>query len=211
MKRILLIQSSLFSGNSASSKLGEEFVSQIQARYPGSNVTTLDLASAPLPHLDAEEFSSWTIPAEERSPEQQRLAGLSDELIDELFAHDTLVLAVPMYNLGIPSTLKAWIDRVARAGKTFRYTASGPEGLVKGMQTFVLTTRGGQYQGTPLDTQTGYLKGILGLMGITDVEMVYAENLARGGEVRENSINTARRLIEEIVGDTVPEVQYASA
>ena len=122
-----------------------------------------------------------------------------------------LVLAVPMYNMGIPSTLKAWIDRVARAGRTFRYTANGPEGLVKGMKTYVLFARGGQYYGTPLDTQTGYLKGILGLMGITDIETVYAENLARGGDTREESLSEARDLIGQLVGATALEAQYAIA
>lgn len=211
MKRILFIKSSLFAGNSASSQLGEEFVTQIQARNPGSTVTTVDLATTPLPHLDAEEFGSWSVNVEQRSIEQQRRAVLSDRLIDELFAHDTLVLAVPMYNLGIPSTLKAWIDRVARAGKTFRYTANGPEGLVKDMQAYLLFARGGQYQGTPMDTQTGHLTGILGLMGISDVETVFAENLARGGSAREQSLGEARRVIGQLVGATAPEVQYAVA
>jgi FMN-dependent NADH-azoreductase len=211
MKRILLIQSSLFAGNSASSQLGAEFVNQLQAQHPGSTVTTLDLATTPLPHLDADEFGSWNVEAGERSVDQQLHASLSDGLVDELFAHDTLVLAVPMYNMGIPSTLKAWIDRVARAGRTFRYTANGPEGLVKGMKTYVLFARGGQYYGTPLDTQTGYLKGILGLMGITDVETVYAENLARGGDTREESLSEARDLIGQLVGATAPEAQYAIA
>ena len=211
MKRILLIQSSLFAGNSASSQLGAEFVNKLQAQHPGSTVTTLDLATTPLPHLDADEFGSWNVQAGERSVDQQRHASLSDGLVDELFAHDTLVLAVPMYNMGIPSTLKAWIDRVARAGRTFRYTANGPEGLVKGMKTYVLFARGGQYYGTPLDTQTGYLKGILGLMGITDIETVYAENLARGGDTREESLSEARDLIGQLVGATALEAQYAIA
>lgn len=211
MKRILLITSSLFAGKSASSLMGEELVAGLLARNPGSTVTTLDLASSPLPHLDETEFSSWGVDVKQRTVEQQRQASLSDQLIDELLAHDTLVLAVPMYNMGIPSTLKAWIDRVVRAGKTFRYTADGPEGLIRGMQAYVLLTRGGQYQGTPLDTQTGYLKGILGLMGITDLETVYAENLARGGNVREESLHQARQLIGQIIGATAPEVQYAIA
>lgn len=211
MKRILFIRSSLFAANSASSQLGEEFVARILARNPGSTVTTLDLGADPSPHLDAEEFGSWNVDVEQRTVEQQRLAKLSDRLIDELFAHDTLVLAVPMYNLGIPSTLKAWIDRVVRAGKTFRYSSAGPEGLVREMQTYVLLARGGQYRGSPMDTQTGYLKGILGLMGITDIEMVYAENLARDGDIREDSLNEARQIIGQLIGATAPEAHHAIA
>ena len=211
MKRILLIHSSLFANESASGQLGEDLVSELMEQNPGSVVTTQDLASTPLPHLDAEEFSSWNVDVDQRNVAQQRQASLSDGLIDELFAHDTLVLAVPMYNLGIPSTLKAWIDRVARAGKTFRYTATGPEGLVKDMQTYLLLARGGQYQGTSMDTQTGYLKSVLGLMGITEVETIFAENLARGGTEREDSLDKARQLISELAGTAEPEVLYAIA
>ena len=105
-----------------------------------------------------------------------------------------------MYNLGIPSTLKAWIDRVARAGKTFQYTANGPEGLIKDMKAYLVFARGGQYRGTPVDTQTGYLQGILGLMGISDIETVYAEKLAMGETEREQSISNARRQIVKLTG-----------
>src|SRR5690606_22026455 len=112
-----------------------------------------------------------------RTPEQQTLAATADAAIAELQAADVLVLGVPMYNFGIPSTLKAWIDSIARAGTTFRYTANGPEGLLKGKQAYVLAARGGAYQGTPADTQTPYLKTFLGFVGITDVTFVYAEKL----------------------------------
>ena len=99
MKRILFIRSSLFADQSTSNQLGDEFVRELVARNPGSTVTTLDLAGAPLPHLDADEFLSWQVDPAERSDSQQALAGVSDRLIDQLFAHDTLVLAIPMYNM----------------------------------------------------------------------------------------------------------------
>ena len=210
MKRILFIRSSLFAGNSASNQLGDEFVQLLVERNPGSTVTTLDLANAPLPHLDAEEFSSWQVDATERSDTQQILAGISDRLIDQLFAHDTLVFAIPMYNMGIPSTLKAWIDRVVRAGKTFRYTSEGPEGLVEDTDAYLLFTRGGNYKDTPMDTQTGYMKGVLGLMGIHNTETVFAEGLARSDQ-RENALEDARRLISQLAQAATPEVRYAIA
>lgn len=210
MKRILFIRSSLFAGNSASNQLGDEFVQQLVERNPGSTVTTLDLANAPLPHLDADEFSSWQVDETERSDTQRTLAGVSDRLIDQLFAHDTLVFAIPMYNMGIPSTLKAWIDRVVRAGKTFRYTSEGPEGLVEDTDAYLLFTRGGNYKDTPLDTQTSYMKGVLGLMGIHNTETVFAEGLARSDQ-RESALEDARRLISQLAQAATPEVRYAIA
>lgn len=210
MKRILFIRSSLFAGNSASNQLGDEFVQQLVERNPGSTVTTLDLANAPLPHLDAEEFSSWQVDKTERSDTQRTLAGISDRLIDQLFAHDTLVFAIPMYNMGIPSTLKAWIDRVVRAGKTFRYTSEGPEGLVEDTDAYLLFTRGGNYKDTPMDTQTGYMKSVLGLMGIHNTETVFAEGLARSDQ-RESALEDARRLISQLAQAATPEVRYAIA
>ena len=208
MKRILFIRSSLFSDNSASNQLGDRFVQELVVRNPGSTVTTLDLAGAPLPHLDADEFLSWQTDPAERSDSQQALANVSDRLIDQLFAHDTLVLAIPMYNMGIPSTLKTWIDRVVRAGKTFRYTSEGPAGLVEDIDAYLLFARGGNYKDTPLDTQTGYMKGILGLMGIHNTETVFAEGLARSDQ-RESALEDARRHILKLAEAATPEVQYA--
>lgn len=191
MKRILFIQSSLFGDDSASLRIARSLVEQMLDENPGSEVTRIDLAENALPHLDGEEFRSWTVPAGQRDAKQAALASRSDGLIEQLMAHDTLVLAVPMYNLGIPSTLKAWIDRVSRAGKTFRYTANGPVGLVTNMQAYLVFARGGMYCNTPLDTQTGYLKSVLGLMGIGVAETIYAEGLNMGSGQREKSLANA--------------------
>lgn len=198
MKRILLIHSSLFGDDSASTGIAQSLVDRLVSEHPGSKVTTLDLAEKAPSHLGVAEFNSWTVPAEQRSTGQRSLARTSDRLIEQLMSHDTLVLAVPMYNLGIPSTLKAWIDRVARAGKTFTYTSEGPQGLVRGMQAYLVLSRGGQYRGTPLDTQTGYLTSVLGLMGITDVETIYAEGLNMGGDARQDSIDAALAQVQEL-------------
>ncbi len=211
MNRILYLRSSLFGHDSVSNQLADEFLEGLKARNPGALVTTLDLAKDPLPHLGSEEFGAWTVPDEQRSPAQRELAALSDQLIDALFAHDTLVLAVPMYNLGIPSTLKAWIDRVARAGKTFRYTAEGPIGMVNDVRAYVFFARGGVYRETSLDTQTGHLRAVLGLMGITDVETVYSEGLAMGDKARSASLAEARSVISVLARDRTLEVSREAA
>ncbi len=211
MNRILYLRSSLLEHDSVSNQLADEFLEGLKARNPGARVTTLDLAKDPLPHLGVEEFGAWTVPENQRSDAQRGLAALSDRLIDALFAHDTLVLAVPMYNLGIPSTLKAWIDRVARAQKTFRYTAEGPQGLVNGVRAYVFFARGGIYRETSLDTQTGHLTAVLGLMGITDVETVYAEGLAMGAKARSAGLAEARSAISILATDRSLEVSDEAA
>ncbi|MDH3451917.1 MAG: NAD(P)H-dependent oxidoreductase [Gammaproteobacteria bacterium] len=201
MKRILHVRSSLFADASASNQLADEYLLQFTAKFPHGDITTLDLAKQPLPHLSEAEFTAWQVPEAQRTPEQHERAALSDRLIDQLFAHDTLVLGVPMYNLGIPSTLKAWIDRIARAGKTFRYTADGPQGLVQGRTAHLLFTRGGEYRGTPLDTQTGHLQSVLGLIGITAIQNVYAEGLNMGETRREQGLAEARDAMQALLAE----------
>lgn len=152
-----------------------------------------------LPHLAIEELGAWQTPADERTVEQQALAAHSDELLAELRANDVLVLAVPMYNLGIPSQLKAWFDRVLRAGETFRYTENGPQGLIEGKRAIILAARGGQYAGTEFDSQTPHLKTMLGLMGISDVEVVFAEGLNMGDAHRDVALKEAFQAIDQLV------------
>ena len=201
MKRILYVRSGLFGDASVSNQLADEYLLQLTNKYPGSEITTLDLATRPLAHLNAAEFSAWQVPEAQRTTKQQALAAVSDQLVDQLFAHDTLVLAIPMYNLGIPSTLKAWIDRIARAGKTFRYTATGPEGLVDGVTAHLVFARGGEYQDTPLDTQTGHLQSVLGMLGITALQSVYAEGLNMGEQRREQSLAEARSAMQTLLSE----------
>ncbi len=143
-------------------------------------------------------------PAEKRSVEQASRAQSADQLIEELEAADTIVLAAPMYNFTISSTLKAWIDHVARAGRTFRYTANGPEGLLKGKQVFVVTGRGGIYTGDAparvLDFQEPYLRGILGFLGLTDVTFIHVEGLNISPEAAEKGFAQARNAINASLG-----------
>ncbi|MCE8033905.1 MAG: NAD(P)H-dependent oxidoreductase [Halomonas sp.] len=196
--RILLVTSSILGEHGQSNALASHLRQRVDERGELS-LTHRDLAVESLPHLGLEELSSWQVAAAERSAEQQVLAQRSDELIDELNDHDVLVLAVPMYNFGIPSQLKAWFDRVMRAGVTFRYTEQGPVGLVKGKRAVILAARGGEYAGTELDTQTPHLKAMLGMIGISDVSVVYAEGLAMGEGRRDAALKEARQAIDGLV------------
>src|SRR5262245_37352555 len=171
---ILQVNSSI-QPDGQSTRLANELVSTL-----GGKAVVRDLGREPLPHLDAERLQRF---------------GRPDPLIDELKKADVIVLGVPMYNFGIPSQLKAWIDHVAQAGVTFRHTTQRPAGLLTGKKEYVLPARGGSYAGTPNDTQTPYLRQLLGFLGITDVEFIYAEGLAIGAESREKSLREARARI----------------
>jgi FMN-dependent NADH-azoreductase len=198
MKTLLHIDSSLFSTNGQSSRLAAKFVEQWAAAHPGARVIRRDLGAQPVPHLTAERFGAFLAKPEERTPEQQAIASESDALVDELQAADVIVLGLPLYNFGVPSTLKAYFDHVARAGITFRYTATGPEGLLKGKKVYVFAARGGAYFGTPRDTQTGYVRDFLAFIGLTDVEFVYAEGLAVSETSKVQSIESAHLAIARL-------------
>lgn len=198
MRTLLQINSSLFSGEGQSSRLAADFVDTWRLRHPGARILHRDLAVNPVPHLDAERFKALGTPAGERTPAQQAAAAQSDDLVAELKGADVIVLGVPMYNFGIPSTLKAYFDHVARAGVTFRYTAEGPEGLLTGKQAYVMAARGGRYQGTRMDTQTDYIRDFLGFLGIRDVQFVYAEGLAMGEPHRGGALAAAGEDIQRL-------------
>ena len=198
MSTLLQLNTSLFSSNGQSSQLADKFVAAWKAKNPDGRVVARDLAGAPVPHLDAPRFLAFLAKPEERTAEQQAVVDFSDALIDELRAADSIVIGLPMYNLGVPSTLKAYFDHIARAGVTFRYTANGPEGLITGKKVYVIATRGGRYAGTPLDSQTDYVKNFLGFIGITDVEFVYAEGLNMGDDSKNAALAAAHREIEAL-------------
>jgi FMN-dependent NADH-azoreductase len=197
MTRILQLNSSLSGESGQSSRLASEFAAALSATT-GATVTVRDLARQPVPHLTAERFAAFTTPASERTLEQHRHVAESDALIDELRRADVLVLGVPMYNFGVPSTLKAYFDHVARAGVTFRYTAEGPVGLLTGKRAVVFATRGGRHAGTPADLQTAYLRQFLGFIGIHEVEFIYAEGLSLGSEQREKALADAFERIDQL-------------
>ncbi|MDZ7858741.1 FMN-dependent NADH-azoreductase [Sphaerotilus sp.] len=179
---ILQINASARRDGANSTRLANQIAARLQAANPGATLTLRDLAVTPHPLLDEAALGALFTPADARSPEQAARVALDDALIAEIQAHDTLVLGVPMYNFGVPVQLKSWIDAIARAGVTFRYTASGPEGLLKGKTVYVALARGGLYRDTPNDSQVPYLKSVLGFLGLTDVRFIYAEGLAMGPE-----------------------------
>jgi len=189
---ILQINSSIHGEAAASTQLAHEIAGQL-----GGEVVLRDLSIEPIPHLDAASFAAFSDPAQEHSELAAAGVERSNQLIEELREADTVVLAVPMYNFGIPSALKAWIDHIARAGVTFRYTSEGPQGLLGDKRVIVVATRGGQYAGTDADNQSAYLRQVLGFIGLGDPEFVYAEGLANA-ERRELVLDQLRSDIESL-------------
>ena len=198
MTTLLKINASLFSTQGQSSQLAERFVAARLAATPGLKVISRDLGAEPVPHLDAARFLSFLAKPEERSAEQQAVVAYSDALIEEIRQADEIVIGLPMYNFGVPSTLKAWFDHIARAGVTFRYTATGPEGLLTGKKVTIFAARGGLYAGTPKDSQTTYVRDFLAFIGITDVEFVYAEGLNMGDESKAAALTAAHGKLAEL-------------
>jgi len=198
MKTLLLINASLNSVRGQSSRLSIQFVENWQRANPDGQVISRDLAINEIPHLTAERFAAFSTEPAARTDNQSAIVAQSDELIAELESADIIVLGLPMYNFGIPSTLKAWIDHVARAGKTFKYTENGPVGLLADRPVVVFAARGGFYKGTPRDTQSAYITHFLNFIGIRDIEFVYAEGLNMGEEVRQESLEHALRTINRM-------------
>ncbi|MCP3667988.1 MAG: FMN-dependent NADH-azoreductase [Gammaproteobacteria bacterium] len=197
-KTILQIDASARGIDSESRKLSQSFITGWQSVHPEDVIITRDITENPLPHIDSSTLNSLMIATDERTPEQQIAAMRVDELIDEFMAADVLVLAVPMYNFGIPSTLKAWVDHVSIAGRTFEYTANGPKGLVKEIKVYLISTRGGIYGESPMDHQVNYLKTLFDFLGIDNVEVIQAEGLNLSPEERDSSITAALSKIEVI-------------
>jgi FMN-dependent NADH-azoreductase len=196
---ILVVTSSALGEASVSNQLVQDVVAELRSREPDVRVVTRDLGSSPIAHLTPD--SAAVIRGAEPANDAQAAAqALSKELIAELEAADTIVIGAPMYNFGIASTLKAWFDHVLRAGLTFRYGESGPEGLLKGKRAIVIESRGGLYSegpGQALDSQEPHLRTMLGFMGITDVTFVRAEKLGFGPEARAQAIDAAQRVIHD--------------
>jgi len=184
---------------SQSTRLANELVAGLVAKNPAAAPTVRDLAQKPHPVLDEAALGALFTPADARSPEQAARAALDDALIAELKAADVVVLGVPMYNFGISSQLKNWIDAIARAKVTFEYTATGPRGLLTGKKVYAVLTRGGLYRGTTNDSQVPYLRTVLGFLGMTDVEFIYAEGLNMGPDAATAAIASARGEIEALL------------
>jgi FMN-dependent NADH-azoreductase len=200
--------------NSVSRQLTERFVETWKKQHPGGEVINRDLATTALPHITDE----WTLAAHsdpaKLTPAQQETLSVSDTLVEELLAADTIVIGAPMYNFTVSAPLKAWIDQIVRVGRTVLYSAAGPEGALKGKKVLVLTSRGGSFRpGTPTaqyDHQEPYLRHILGFIGLNDITFIHAEN-QKPGELAEPSRNAAFEQVRQSVAAphrpaAVPEV-----
>jgi FMN-dependent NADH-azoreductase len=200
---ILQINSSARTAGSHSTRLAQDVVQRLQAAHPEAALTLRDLGKTPHPALDEATLQALFTPADQRSAAQTARVAQDEALIAEVQAADVLVLGVPMYNFGVPAALKNWIDAIARAGVTFKYTDQGPVGLLAGKKVYVTLARGGLYRDTPADTQVPYLKTVLGFLGMTDLQFVYAEGLAMGSEAEQKALASAEAQIEAMLGEEV--------
>ncbi|WP_112479670.1 FMN-dependent NADH-azoreductase [Vibrio variabilis] len=193
MSNTLVLKSSILGDHSQSNQI------IAQAVEGKSNVTTRDLAAEPIPVLDMAVATALRSNGDDLSDELKQIVELSDTLIAELKQADTVVIAAPMYNFMIPTQLKNYFDLIARAGVTFKYTETGPVGLIENKKVIVLTTRGGIHKDTPRDSMHDYLATILGFLGMTDVEFVYAEALNMGDEPAAENRASALDALSQLV------------
>lgn len=199
MSNVLLITSSPRT-ESYSTRVGRSLAEKLASR-PGSSLTVRDLTRRPLPHIDDSFALARNTPTDFLTSAQRETLATSDELLVELFAADTLVIAAGMINFGIPSSLKAYIDLIVRPGISFRYGEKGPEGLIKGKKAYLVVARGGVYTQGPMQAynfQDTYLKTALGFIGITDVEVIAVEGVAFGPEATEKAVGAALARVEAI-------------
>lgn len=196
---ILQINGSARASGSNSTRIADAITARLLAIHPDAAVEVRDLARDPHPVLDEAALTALFTPAEQRSADQAARVALDDALIAQLKWADAIVLGVPMYNFSVSVQIKSWIDAVVRAGQTFRYTAEGPQGLVEGKKVYVGLARGGVYRDTPMDSQVPYLKGVLGLMGMREVEFIYAEGVNMGPERASTAFDEAGAQIAALV------------
>ncbi len=194
--KLLHIDSSVLGTNSVSRQLTAQIVAKWRASHPGTTVDYLDLATSAPSHLSIDSLGFRMAPgAAELSDAQKRENALSEELVSQFLAADVIVVGAPLYNFSIPSQLKAWIDRVAQVGRTFKYTEKGPQGLAGGKTVIVASTRGGVYStsegGRAMEHQESYLQTVFGFFGITDVRFVRAEGLAMGEAAKSKALAAA--------------------
>lgn len=195
MTTLLHIKSSIFGDGGHSSKLAADFIEQWKHTQPQGKVVVRDLITNSTPHLDADIIAALMTPEADRSAEQQVVASHSDTLIDEIRDADLIVIGVPMYNFGIPSQMKAYLDQLARAGVTFKYTENGPVGLLGDKPVYLFATRGGMYRDSGADFQIPFMTQFLNFIGLSSIEVIYAEGLNMGDDQAESAIKIAKDQI----------------
>jgi FMN-dependent NADH-azoreductase len=209
--KLLHIDSSALGAHSVSRELTRRIVGEWQAAHAGTTVDYLDLAADAPSHLNADSLGFRLGPDAAGLTElQQRENAVSERLVSQFLAADVVVVGAPMYNFGVPSQLKAWIDRIAQAGRTFRYTANGPEGLAGGKTVIVASSRGGAYgDDSAFDHQESYLKTVFGFLGVTDVRLVRAEGVAMGEQAKASAMAAAELTIRAQAGEAANERRAA--
>ena len=199
---LLHIDSGILGDNSVSRRLSAATVAELKSRHPGLTVTYRDLVASPIAHLTGAHLAAGSIDASQHDADMRRDLAAAAEALDQFLAADIVVIGAPMYNFSIPSQLKAWIDRLAVAGKTFRYTEKGPEGLAGAKKVFIASSRGGFYgAGTPLaaiDHQENYLRAVFGFFGITDLTFVRAEGVNISADQKAKAIADAEASIANL-------------
>lgn len=213
MTNILLVTSSIHGETALSHRLARDVAALWTARIADAEVTERHLTPDTIPHLTAEVYAAAGAPPEQRTAEQNKLAALADTIIAEAEAADVIVIAAPMYNFSIPSTLKAWIDHLTRAGRTFKYSPEGPVGQLKGKKVVVIESRGGAYaNGSPwsaMDQQEPYLRTVLGFVGLDNISFIHAENQARGPEAAKEG-QAAARVQLDVLRESTPALKRAA-
>jgi FMN-dependent NADH-azoreductase len=206
MTNILIIDSAATGPASVSHGLTDGLAETLRRLHPGARIVRRDIGADPIPHIDGETTAAIR-GAEPETDTARAAVALSDRLVAELKAADLIVIGAPMYNFGMPSTLKAWFDHVLRAGITFRYSAAGPVGLVTDKKAIVVETRGGLYSegpATAMDSQEPHLRTMLGFMGVDDVAFVRAEKLGFGPEIAAEAIAAATAELDRLVAEELP-------
>jgi len=201
MNHILLVLSSPRREDSYSTQVARKLAEKLKSGAPGSTLAVRDLAREPLPHIGEDFVAGIATPVEHRRPDQHAEVDRSDAVVDELLAADVVIIASAMINFGIPSTLKAWIDHLSRAGRTFRYTESGAEGLVHGKKVYLVEARGGVYSEGAMQAynfQETYLKTALGFLGLDDIEVIAVEGVAFGAEAAETALAEALARVDAL-------------
>jgi FMN-dependent NADH-azoreductase len=194
MKSLLIVKSSVAGDQSKSGQLANDYRAIWLENNPGGKVTVRDVGTTPLKHLDGVTAGASFTPPDQRTNEQKALLEQSDALIAEIQSHDDIVITAPMYNFSIPSQLKSYFDALARIGVTFKYTETGPVGLLAGKRALVITSRGGMFSESN-DYQAPFLRQFLNFIGISDVEIVYAQGLSMGEEAVASALTEAKQKL----------------
>ena len=213
MSSVLLITSSPRGAASHSTRVGTELAARLREANPSSTLVVRDLVANPLPHIDADYATGIYTPVEARTQRQAEVVAVSDGVLDELFAADTVILATGFINFNISSTLKSWIDHIARSGRSFAYGENGPKGLVTGKKVYIVLASGGVYSegaAVQMDHAIPYLRSVLGFMGMTDLEVIRVEGVGMGPEATATALDKATARIAALVAEPRNDIAAAA-